>query len=223
MLRRARLNAWDGPCEKKSWDIVINSVKCSPPISSSLRLCDLASHYKNILLSFNVNLQNHFTKLVNSILPIRISQSQVLSVESGVILQALEQVNKSESFDSDGLCFKFFTYNCPELLKHLKFLFHMRLAQSFGPDSFLCSCISPIDKSGKEPSACSNYLHISVSCFISKLFEYVLLPAINSKCNLTPFQLGFRKGMGCVQAHHIDGRLMKKAVAKKKSPVLFDC
>ena len=107
-LRRARLNAWDGPCDKKSWDRVINSVKCSPPINSSLRLCDFVSHYKNILLSFNVNRQNHFTKLVNSFLPIRINQSQVLSVESDVILRALKQVNKSESLNSDGLCFNFF-------------------------------------------------------------------------------------------------------------------
>ena len=125
-LCRARLNAWDGPCDKKSWDHVINF---SPPINSSLRLCDFVSHYKNILLLFNINLQNHFTKLVNSILPIRINQSQVLSVESGVILQALMQVNKSESLDSDGLCFKFFAYDCPKLLKHLQLLFQMCLAQ----------------------------------------------------------------------------------------------
>ena len=85
------LNAWDGPCDKQSWDRVINTVKCSPPINSSLRLCDFVSHYNNILLLFNINLQNHFTKLVNSILPIRINQSQVLSVESGVILRALSK------------------------------------------------------------------------------------------------------------------------------------
>ena len=126
-LLRARLNAWDGPCDKKSWDRVMNSVKCSPPINSSLRLCDFVSPYKNILLSFNVNLQNHFTKLVNSILPIRINQSQVLSVESGVIFRALKQVNKSEHLDSDGLCFKFVAYDCPELLKHLQLLFQMCL------------------------------------------------------------------------------------------------
>ena len=214
-LRRAKLNAWDGPCDKKSWDRVINSVKCSPPINSSLQLCDFVSHYKNILLSFNINLQNHFTKLVYSILPIRINQCQVLSVESGVILRALMQVNKSESLDSDGLCFKFFAYDCPELLKHLQLLFQMCLAQSVVPDSFFSGCISPIVKRGKDPSACSNYRPITVSCFVSKLFEYVLLPAINSKWNFTPFQLGFRKGMGCFQAHHIVGRLMKQAVAQK--------
>ena len=186
---------------------VKNSVKCSRPINSSLRLCDFVSHYKNILLSFNINLQNHFTKLVNSILPIRINQSQVLLVESGVILWALKQVNKSESLDSDGLCFKFFAYDCPELLKHLQLLFQMCLAQSVVPDSFLSSCIAPIVKRGKDPSACSNYHPITVSCFVSKLFEYVLLPVINSKCNFILFQLGFRKGMGCVQTHHIVGRL----------------
>ena len=165
-----RLNAWDGPCDKKSWDRVINSVKCSPPINLSLWLCDFVSHYKSILLSFNANIQNHFTKLVNSILPIRINQSQELSVESGVILRALKQVNKSESVDSDGLCLKFFAYDCPELLKHLQLLFLMCLAQSIVPDSFLSGCISPTVKRDKDPSACSNYRPITVSCFGSKLF-----------------------------------------------------
>ena len=109
-----RLNA----CDKKSRDHVINSVKYSPPINSSLRLCDFVSHYKNIVLSFNINLQNHSKKLINSILPIRINQSQVLLLESGGIFRALKQMNKSEPLDSDGLCFKFFAYDCPELLKH---------------------------------------------------------------------------------------------------------
>ena len=45
-LHRARLNAWDGPCDKKSWDRAINSVKHSPPINLSLWLCDFISHYK---------------------------------------------------------------------------------------------------------------------------------------------------------------------------------
>ena len=31
-LLRARLNAWDGPCDKKSWDRVMNSVMCSPQL-----------------------------------------------------------------------------------------------------------------------------------------------------------------------------------------------
>ena len=132
-------------------------------------------------------------------------------------------MNKSESLDSDGLCFKFFAYDCPEPQKHLQLLFQMCLAQFVVPDSFLSSCISPIVKRGKALNACCNYRPINVSCFVSELFEYVLLPAINSKCKFTPFQLGFRKGMGCDQAHHIVGRLMKQAVAKKKSPVLFDC
>ena len=48
-LLRVRLNTWDGPCDKKSWDWVINSVKCSPPINSSPRLCVFVSHYKSFL------------------------------------------------------------------------------------------------------------------------------------------------------------------------------
>jgi len=90
-------------------------------------------------------------------------------VESGVILRALKQVNKSESLDSDGLCFKLFTYNCPELLKHLPLLFQICLAQSIVPDSFLSRCISSIVKRDKDPSACSNYLPIAVSSFVIEL------------------------------------------------------
>ena len=75
--------------------------------------------------------------------------------------------------------------------------------------------ISSIVKRGKDQSACSNYRLIIVSCFVSKPFEYVLLPAINFKCNFTPYKLGFRKDMECVQPHHIKARLMKQVVAQK--------
>jgi len=51
----------------------------------------------------------------------------------------------------------------------------------------------------------------------------MLLLAINSKSDFKPLQLGFRRSMDCIQANHIVSQLMKQAVGKKKSPVLFDC
>ena len=179
------------------------------------------SHYRNIFISFNVNHQTHLTNLVNSTLPICINQSEVLSVESGIILRFLKQVNKSESLDSDGLCFKFFDYDCPELLKHLQLLFQVCLAQSVVPDSVLSGCISPIVKRGEDPSACSNYRPMTMSCFVSKLFEYVLLPAISSKCNFTPFQLLLEK-YGLRSSSPYCGSANETSCCSKKSPVLFD-
>ena len=53
--------------------------------------------------------------------------------------------------------------------------------------------------------------------FLSKLLEHLLLPEIESKCDFTPFQFGFRKSFGCSHAHHVLSLLMKDAVKTKMS------
>ena len=53
--------------------------------------------------------------------------------------------------------------------------------------------------------------------FLSKLLEHLLLPKIESNCDFTPFQFGFRKSFGCSHEHHILSQLMKDAVKTKMS------
>ena len=53
--------------------------------------------------------------------------------------------------------------------------------------------------------------------FLSKLLEHLLLPEIESKCDFTPFQFGFRKSFGCSHANHVLSWLMKDAVQTKMS------
>ena len=71
--------------------------------------------------------------------------------------------------------------------------------------------------------SCVNYRPITVSCFLSKLLEHLVLPEIESNCDFTPFQFGFRKSFGCSRAHPVLSRLMKGAVNTKMSFILSNC
>ena len=62
---------------------------------------------------------------------------------------------------------------------------------------------------------CKLSSHYSIVFFLSKLLEHLLLPEIESNCDFTPFQFGFRKSFGCSHAHYILSRLMKDAVKSK--------
>ena len=90
-----------------------------------------------------------------------------------------------------------------------KIFFQSRLAPSLVSDSFLCCRVASIQKRSKDPTSCVNYCPITVSCFLSKLLEHLLLPEIESNCDFTPFHFGFRKSFGCSHAHHVLSRLMR--------------
>ena len=220
-LRNARLNAWDAPNSKMTWNRVINSSKCSPPPQSELNLMNFVRHYIDIFSVFNQCVQKHFSNLLSSVLPVSVCQYRVPAISMSDLHWALKKVKRSDSPDCDGLCFRNFAYDCPLLLNHLQLLFQICIAQSLVPDSFLSGSVTPILKRGKDPDSCSNYRPITVSCFMSKIFEYVLLPEITSKCDFSSFQLGFRRGVGCPQAHHVLSRLLKEAFAQKRS--LYCC
>ena len=91
----------------------------------------------------------------------------------------------------------------------------MCLAQSIVPDSFCPVVYFPLLRGVRTPGlALTTVLSQFLVLLVSYLNIYCYRP-LTPEGNFTPFQLGFRKGMGCVQAHHIVGRLMKQAVAQK--------
>ena len=59
---------------------------------------------------------------------------------------------------------------------HLQLLFQMCICTSSVPESFLWDTTSSILKRGKSPADCSSCRPITVSCNISKLFEYINFP-----------------------------------------------
>ena len=86
---------------------------------------------------------------------------------------------KSKSYDIVGISVKNIRPDSRELMFHLQLLFQMCLVSSVVPDSFLYGTVTSILKRGKDASACSFYRPVSVTCALSKIFEYILLPSIN--------------------------------------------
>ena len=98
--------------------------------------------------------------------------------------------------------------NASPLYLHFQLLFQMCLYTSYVPESFLCGTVSSILKRGKSPTDCSSYRPITVSCNISKVFEYILLPFLTKNTIECESQFGFRYGMGCQHAHKILSSLL---------------
>jgi len=111
----------------------------------------------------------------------------------------------------------FFVCDCPALLNHLQIIFQSCLAQLLVPDSFLCGRATSIQKRGKDHTSCTNYRPITISCFLSKLLEHLLLPEIELNCDFTPFKFSFWKSFGCSHSHHVLSWLMKEDVKTKMS------
>ena len=88
------------------------------------------------------------------------------------------------------------------------------LCTSVVPESFLCGTVTSILKRGKIPTECASYRPITVSCNISKMFEYLLLPSVNSSAYFDENQIGFSAEVGCQQAHRVLANVLTEATKK---------
>jgi len=84
---------------------------------------------------------------------------------------------------------------------HLKNLFRMILIHAFVPDSFGIGISIPLlkDKTGNA-SDVENYLAITLSPVISKLFEAVLITVCETALISDPLQFGFNANSRCNDA-----------------------
>src|SRR5437867_12844770 len=69
------------------------------------------------------------------------------------------------------------------------------------PDDFGNGLLIPILKSSNiDASRAENYRGITLSCVVSKLFEYAILVKYSPLFGTDSLQFGFRKGVGCSDA-----------------------
>ena len=212
-LRSTKSKISNFPLSKSDWQKVINSEKLDDSFATSpISAGAWHSYYSKVFSSVNYHVHSVFSKLLTAALPVSLSQTQILSVELSVVQQAVKRL-KSNSLDCDGISANHLKVDCPLLFQHLQLLFQMCLCASAVPDSFLCGSVTSILKRGKPPSDCSSYRPITVSCNLSKVFEYVLLPSISS-AHFGENQLGFSSGVGCQQAHRVLINLLIDATKK---------
>ena len=93
----------------------------------------------------------------------------------------------------------------------------MCLSRSIVPDSFLCGSVTTILKKVKDIKSCNSYRPITVTCALSKLSEYVLLPHTDEFVNYKANQFGFRSGLSCQYAHRVLVQLIKEATRSSYS------
>ena len=109
----------------------------------------------------------------------------------------LWKVLKSDSIDKDGIS-KMHMY-----ISHFQLLFQNVSLYFIRTWEFsLWHCFVNL-KRGKSPTDCSCYRPITVSCNISKVFEYILLPFLTKNIIERENQFGFRYRVGCQHAHKI--------------------
>ena len=221
-LKSVRYRGLDFPSSPKDWRKVINSSKTddSDVSSNAIPPSSWHAYYSKIFSVLNYSVHRKFGEAFVKIVPRFLSQRFVLPISRCEVLNALNHL-KSKSIDADGISKMHLTPQCAELVSHLALLFQMCLASSVVPESFLCGSVTSILKRGKPPTDCSSYRPVSVSCNISKVFEYILLP--NLTRNISFFgenQLGFRPGVGCQHAHRVLSSILLSNSSKGKGVYL---
>ena len=117
------------------------------------------------------------------------------------IENALLKIKKGKMPGLDNLSTEHLLFAHPILIVSLKMLFNLMYENGYVPDDFGRGLLIPLLKdSNGDVTHCDNYRGITISCVISKLFEYVVLDKYSSYFNTDSLQFGFRKGVGCSDA-----------------------
>ena len=177
--------------------------------SSQISPAAWCKYYNLIFNTINHFVHANFMRFLISVLPMSVLLNQILPFNLVSVAQAIKKL-KSSSIDCDGISAKHLNVDCPALIQHLQLLFQMCLCTSVVPESSLCRTVTLILRRGKIPTEYASYRPIAVSCNLSKIFEYFLLPSVNSLTYFGENQIGFSAGVGGQQAHHVLANFLTK-------------
>jgi hypothetical protein len=117
------------------------------------------------------------------------------------ITNANDKLKLSKSAGEDQLMAEHIVYAHPCLLASLKIFFNLMLKVGYVPNAFGRGIMIPLVKdSNGDITVCENYRCITLSCIISKLFEYSLFDLCQSCMVTNDLQFGFKAGIGCSDA-----------------------
>ena len=132
-------------------------------------------HYSSIFSVINYSVHSVYTRLLTPLFSTTLSQRHIVPISFSSVINAVKSL-KSNSIDKDGISKMHMPIECTPLYLTFSFFFKCVYVLHSVPESFLCGTVSSILKRGKSPTDCSCYRPITVSCNISKVFEYILLP-----------------------------------------------
>ena len=114
---------------------------------------------------------------------------------------AFLKMKKGKAVGVDMVSSEHLIYAHPCLVVSLKMLFNLMFFYGYVPTEFGKVTLIPLLKdSSADASVCENYRGISLSCAISKVFEYAVLCKFSSLFQTDSLQFGFRSGIGCSDA-----------------------
>ena len=205
---------------KKSWRSLIRPDDRAP--NTSLTLHDWHSYYTSVYGDENLAITNQYEKEVTSWLARFSGQRCVVPISLEKIKIAVKKaLSKGKNgTDGDGLTTKHLKHLPESFYSHLQLIFQMCITRGFVPNSFLKGVITSIAKKGKDPNDCKSYRPITVSCILSKVFEYVIFSELDTG-DFGDNQLGFQKGLGCPEAHRLLANVLMDS-ERNKSP-LYMC
>ena len=108
--------------------------------------------------------------------------------------------NKAAGFDN--LSIEHVKFAHPSMISVLALLFNMFLITGVVPDDFGLGVTMPIPKfkGYKQKAIADDFRGITICPVLSKIFEYCLLQFF-SHVNTSSRQFGFKKNVGCANAH----------------------
>src|SRR2546425_176287 len=111
--------------------------------------------------------------------------------------KAILKLKKGKAAGQDNVAVEHLIYAHPCLIACIKLLFNLMIMYGFVPDEFGKGLLIPLlkDRNG-DASQCDNYRGITLSCIISKVFEYALLEKYSSFFKTDSLQFGFKNGVG---------------------------
>ena len=113
------------------------------------------------------------------------------------IESCIKQLNTGKSADEFGLSAEHLKAAGKVINPRLKDIFDDVMHTGIVPDYFSGGVLTPVPKSGKDPTILDNYRGITVTPIIGKLFEKLLLLRLQETVNVnqSELQFGFTSGL----------------------------
>lgn len=123
------------------------------------------------------------------------------SFEIENVEQSVQKLKMGKAAGEDNVMAEHIKYAHPIVLSCLCKFFNLVMRCEQVPDAFGRGTMVPVPKDNNaDLSLCENYRCITLSCVLSKLFEYMLLNKYSSYLSTDNLQFGFKPNVGCSDA-----------------------
>ena len=189
----------------KCWRSKMGAKRCSKVIEGELEAPKIAGRFASFFegvcisnsLTKHVAFENKFISMFNTYSGS--ASPSVLTVD--MVGRCISSMKVGKAAGCDGLTVEHLTHSHPFLVSLVTDLFNACIETEYVPNDFGRGILVPLLKSNDlDSTKVDNYRGITLSCVLSKLFEFCLLKLFADYLETSDLQLGFKKGVGCSDA-----------------------